>query len=499
MGNPHRKGPPGRSSGVLLHVSSLPGPFGIGDLGPGAFAWVEALARAKQSWWQILPLCPPAGGLSPYQCFSAFAGNPDLISPESLLEEGLIDEADHPRSAHDVRAFKSRLLHGACERFASAGSRELKRAFSRFVSRNSDWLDGFALFMALKEAHHGKPWTDWPAELRSRQHAALASARQLLRDRFDFHTFVQFLFHHQLDALRRHARAHGIGIIGDIPMYVSADSADVWSNPSQFLLDHYGRPKFVAGVPPDYFSKTGQRWGHPLYNWSVMRRDGFAWWVHRIRASLAQADLLRIDHFRGLEAFWAIPASRTTAQVGRWMKAPGEELLRTLHHELGRLPFIAEDLGLITPAVARLRDEFNLPGMRILQFAFDSDSNSPFLPHNYPRHCLVYTGTHDNDTTAGWYASLDKRHQKRVLAYTSRDGTDIAWDIIRLAWSSVARIAIVPAQDVLGLGSEARMNLPGRASGNWKWRLERQLPGQVIDRLAELTELYGRIHANDCQ
>jgi len=492
METPRRPTSRGRGSGVLLHVSSLPGPFGIGDLGPPAFRWIEDLAKAKQSWWQILPLTPPAVGLCPYQCHSAFAGNPELISPESLIHDGLISETDIAHPAHDVHSFKSRLLHNAWHKFDSHPSKELAHAYEKFQSRQSQWLDDFALFMALKEVHHGKPWTDWPAELRSRQHHAIASARQSLGDRTEFHAFVQFLFFRQLDALRRHARGHGVGIIGDVPMFISADSADVWANPDQFLLHRHGHPKFVAGVPPDYFSKTGQRWGNPLYNWPAMRRDGFAWWIARIRASLGQADRIRIDHFRGLEASWAIPAARATAQFGRWLRSPGRELLLALRRDLKRLPFIAEDLGLITPAVAALRDEFHLPGMRILQFGFGSGADDPFLQHTYPRNCVAYTGTHDNDTTAGWYASLDSRQQRRVEAYLGCGATDIAWDFIRLAWSSVADLAIAPAQDLLSLGSEARMNLPGRSTGNWKWRLDRPLPPHVIERLADLTQLYGR-------
>jgi 4-alpha-glucanotransferase len=320
----------------------------------------------------------------------------------------------------------------------------------------------------------------------------MGAARRELQSEIDFHCFLQFIFFRQLDELRKHAQSKVVRIIGDVPLFVSANSADVWANAGQFLLDRHGRPKFVSGVPPDYFSKTGQRWGNPLYNWPAMRREGFAWWINRIEAALRQADLVRIDHFRGLEACWAIPASQPTAKHGRWAKAPGRELLMALRRRLRRLPFIAEDLGLITPAVVELRDEFHIPGMRVLQFGFGSDGKDPFLPHNFARNCVAYTGTHDNDTTAGWFATLDQKHLERLANYSGADASTVSWDLIRLAWSSVADLAIAPAQDLLGLGSEARMNLPGHATGNWKWRLSQPLAEKMLDSLAELTMLCDR-------
>jgi 4-alpha-glucanotransferase len=430
---------------VLLHVSSLPGSYGIGDLGPAAMRWVHDLARAKQSWWQMLPLNPPDGH-SPYNCFSAFAGNPDLISLELLARDGLISEsdlngADFPEGVVDfrgARAFKTPRLRRAWQSLRSGSLTALADEYRHFCAANSAWLEDFALFMALRELHHGKPWTDWPAELRSRSAAAMHAARRELHSEIDFHAFVQYLFFRQLDALRKYAREKSVRIIGDVPLFVSANSADVWAHAEQFLLDRHGRPKFVSGVPPDYFSKTGQRWGNPLYNWPAMRRDGFRWWIKRIDAALRQADLVRIDHFRGFEACWAIPASQPTAKHGRWAKAPGRELLTALRRHLRRAPFIAEDLGLITPAVAELRDDFHIPGMRVLQFGFGGDGKDPFLPHNYPQNCVAYTGTHDNDTTVGWFATLDRKHRERLATYTGADASDVARDLTRLAWSSVA-------------------------------------------------------------
>lgn len=511
--------PAGRSAGILLHVTSLPGPYGVGDLGPAAYRWVDALARAKQTWWQILPLGPPGAGNSPYQCYSAFAGNPLLISPDLLVKEGLIarphrfreggpfpdDRVNYDR----VATFKDKLLSEAWQQYLNAAAPHLHRPFAAFRKAQAHWLDDFSLFMALKEAQGGV-WTDWPADLVRRDPAALRAARRSLAHAIGRHQFTQFLFFRQLDALRAYAAEKGVKLIGDLPIFISADSSDVWADPHLFLLDKNHRPRVVAGVPPDYFSETGQRWGNPLYDWAAMERDGYAWWVARLRATLAQVDLVRVDHFRGFEAYWQIPASSPTARKGRWVKGPGRKLFDALGRELGGLPLIAEDLGVITPPVEALRDELGLPGMRVLQFAFGGGTDNPYLPHNYAPNAVAYTGTHDNDTTAGWYATLKPAERTRLHRYApglegnrARDGSkgrtgevngeDAAWALIRLAWSSVADCAIAPLQDVLGLGGEARMNTPGLPTGNWEWRYAAgQLTRDVLDRLGELTETYGR-------
>jgi 4-alpha-glucanotransferase len=492
-----------RSAGILLHVTSLPSRFGIGDLGPAAYGWVDQLARAKQSWWQVLPLGPPGAGNSPYQAFSAFAGNPALISPEELLEEDLLDRADvaggrrlpagrvnYPR-ADD---FKARLIAKAWERFAAgrAGKR-LRPAFDAFTRKQKRWLDDFAIFMALKETQSGASWTDWPKALVLRDRSALSHARKDLADVVSRHRFAQFLFFRQLDALRRYAGGKGVRLIGDLPIYVSAESADVWANPQLFLLDRHRRPTAVAGVPPDLFCGTGQRWGNPLYDWAAMRRDGFDWWVERIRATLGQVDLVRIDHFRGFAGYWKIPAHLPTAVGGRWVKGPGIELFDALRKELRTLPLIAEDLGVITPDVERLRDDLALPGMRVLQFAFDGSPDNPHLPHHYARNAAVYTGTHDNETTAGWHAALSAKQRAAVRRYAPDASNNPAGALVRLAWSSVAQLAVAPLQDVLRLGNDARMNTPGTADGNWGWRMtEAMLRNDKMDRLAELTTTYGR-------
>jgi len=490
-----------RSAGVLLHVTSLPGRYGIGDLGPEARRWVDLLARAKQTWWQMLPLGPAGAGDSPYQCFSAFAGNPVLVSPELLVREGLlrrgdvsggsarVGRVDYPR----VNTFKSRLLGRAFERFRGGAGRALRGGFEQFCRAEGSWLDDFAVFMAIKENRPGVSWVDWPKELVFRNRGALDSVRRDLRETVDRQRFVQFLFFRQLDGLKQYARRKGIRLIGDLPIYVSGESADVWAWPELFLLGRDRRPTSVAGVPPDMFSKTGQRWGNPLYNWPAMKRRGYAWWVARARAALRQADLVRIDHFRGFAGYWKVPADAPTAEHGRWVKGPGRELFDVLRRELGGLPFIAEDLGVITPDVEALRDGLGLPGMRVLQFGFGGGAENPYLPHNYVRNVVAYTGTHDNDTTAGWYRSLGRTEGGAVRRYVPEVGKDPAGALLRLAWSSVAAISVAPLQDVLGLGSEARMNLPGSAKGNWRWRLRAwDHVGQGMDRLGEITGAYGR-------
>lgn len=489
-----------RSSGLLLHPTSLPGPYGIGDLGPAARQWVGDLARARQTWWQMLPLAPPGAGDSPYHAYSAFAGNPLLISPDDLRAEGLVDDADlstdFPTGRIDfgrVIAFKDRLLARAWENFNRGTSAALGPAFEEFRAAESLWLEDYALFMAIREAHSRVSWIEWPEPLRMREPAAIHRARRDLADAIGRHQFAQFLFARQLAALRVHARGHGVKLIGDLPIFVAPDSADVWANPHLFRLDAGRRPTVVAGVPPDYFSATGQRWGNPHYDWGAMLRDGFAWWKARMRAVLAQADLVRIDHFRGFEGAWEIAADEPTAVRGRWVRGPGAELFKALRDELGGLRVIAEDLGEITPAVDALRERFRLPGMRILQFAFGGAVEKRFLPHTFDRNCVAYTGTHDNDTTRGWYESLTPVETAGFHRYAPEAATDPIWALIRFAWASVADLAVAPVQDLLGLGSEARMNVPGTAEGNWGWRLE---PGRMtsehLDRLAELTVTYGR-------
>jgi 4-alpha-glucanotransferase len=493
---------PNRSAGVLLHPTSLPSPYGIGDLGPASYACIDALAQARLRWWQILPLGPTGFGDSPYSAFSAFAGNPLLVSPQYLREDGLLDMRDLEGANFAanrvdfgaVHTFKNRLFSRAWQNFQAGRGAALRPPFEKFIKERASWLDDYALFMALKDAHEGRSWQDWSPEARRREPGYVRQARSRLADTVGLHQFRQFLFFRQWEALREYARRRDIRIIGDIPIFVAADSADVWANPELFLLDAERRPKVVAGVPPDYFSSTGQLWGNPLYDWEAMRRSCFAWWVARFRALMAQVDIVRLDHFRGFEAYWEVPAGRPTAVEGRWVKAPGKELLTTLRSELGRLPIIAEDLGVITQPVKELRESFGLPGMRVLQFAFANTAKNPFLPHNFnEQNTVVYTGTHDNDTTVGWYQNASEYEKDHVRRYLARDGRDIAWDLIRLAWGSVADLAITPLQDVLSLGSDARMNFPGRPQGNWTWRF---VPGQVntwtLDRLAELTKLYGR-------
>ncbi|MCI0741244.1 MAG: 4-alpha-glucanotransferase [Gemmataceae bacterium] len=490
-----------RSAGLLLHPTSLPGPYGIGDLGPAAYVWIDTLVLAKQKWWQILPLGPTGYGDSPYQSFSAFACNPNLVSPELLVNDGLLDRADiadaRPSQQHvdfgAVISFKYPLLQKAWQLFQSGRGNTLQSEFTGFCRDNAAWLEDYALFVALKESQKAPSWLDWPTDLRRREPAALERVRRDLAGAVGAHQFRQFLFFRQWRGLKNYARERGIGIIGDMPIFVSSDSADVWANPELFFLDDACRPTVVAGVPPDYFSATGQLWGNPLYNWEKLAATGFSWWIKRLQKTLELVDVVRLDHFRGFEAYWEVPAEAPNAIGGRWIKASGAALLKALNQALGGLPLIAEDLGLITPEVEALRDAFGLPGMRVLQFAFGGDADNPYLPHNYVSRTVAYTGTHDNDTTRGWYVALPDNDKDHVRRYLGRDGSDIAWDLIRAAWSSVADLAIAPLQDVLNLGSAARMNSPGNSTGNWGWRFaEEQWTPQILDRLAQMTALYGR-------
>ncbi len=492
-----------RACGVLLHPTSLPGSPGIGDLGQSAYRFVDFLAAAGQRYWQVLPLGPTGYGDSPYQCFSAFAGNPLLVSPERLVAEGLLDPqylANLPAfDAHRVNfgqviPWKRKLLSVSFADFQDHATVELRAEFERFCADEAGWLDDFALFMALKDACNGAPWWEWERALRIRQPQALREAANRLADAMAFQRYQQWLFFRQWQALKSYANIHDVYIIGDIPIFVAHDSVDTWANPHLFHFDQEARPIIVAGVPPDYFSATGQLWGNPIYRWDVMKQDGYAWWIERFRALFRLVDVARVDHFRGFEAYWAVPGGEDTAVNGRWVKGPGANFFQTVLAALGDLPIIAEDLGFITPEVLALRDQFGFPGMKVLQFAFSTDGSDPYLPHNYTRNCVVYTGTHDNDTTVGWFrrsSTPEERHF--ALRYLRRDGSDIAWDLIHLAWTSVAHTAITPMQDLLRLDSEARMNLPGSFGGNWQWRCPPDvLTDELGAALLDLTDVCGR-------
>ncbi|HLL76034.1 MAG TPA: 4-alpha-glucanotransferase [Pyrinomonadaceae bacterium] len=501
-----------RSSGVLLHPTSLPGRFGIGDLGPAAYRFVDFLAESGQTYWQIMPLGPTGYGDSPYSSFSAFAGNTLLVSPERLAEDGLLSE-DDLKNAPDLPAgrvdfervikFKRDLLQRAFENYKKDDS-HLRGEYAGFQSYASAWLDDWSLFAALKGEHKGASWHTWQRGIARRDAGALDYAREAFSERIEAHKFFQFLFFYQWFHLKKHCASKGVRIVGDMPIFVAHNSADVWSRPELFQLNEDGSPRVVAGVPPDAFSKTGQLWGNPLYDWEAMRRDDFRWWADRMRSTLTLVDVVRVDHFRGFAAYWEVPADHETAEHGRWVNAPGRELFNSLGNTLGELKIIAEDLGTITPDVHELRDEFGFPGMRVLQFAFGGDPQDTHLPHNYERNTVVYTGTHDNDTTAGWFAARSdeaagsdealKRERENALKYLGTDGGEINWDFIREAFKSVAELAVVPAQDLLGLGSEARMNTPASAEGNWAWRLaEGALTDDLRDRLKDLTTLCGRL------
>ena len=491
-----------RASGVLLHPTSLPSRFGIGDFGPDAYRFVDALVEMGQKLWQVLPLGPTGYGDSPYQCFSAFAGNPLLISLERLVEENALSPDDlnavpsfpaHQVAYGDVIEFKQALLYRSYIYFLQYASAERHAAFEAFCADNADWLDDYALFMALKAAHKGEAWTAWQDDVARRTATALSRARSQLADAIQKQKYLQFQFFRQWHALKRYANEKGVKIIGDIPIFVAFDSADVWAHRELFHLDERGKPTVVAGVPPDYFSPTGQRWGNPLYRWDVMAKQSYQWWIARCRAAFAMFDYVRIDHFRGFEAYWEVPASEPTAVNGRWVKGPGKAMFQAVQNALGQLPIIAEDLGVITPEVKALRDALGFPGMRVLHFAFVADASSDFLPHNYVRNTVAYAGTHDNDTTIGWFEKLDPVTRQQVLDYTGSDGTQINWALIRLLLMSVADTVILTLQDVMGLGSEARMNLPGRADGNWQWRFTwDQLTDDIQARLRKLTAIYGR-------
>jgi 4-alpha-glucanotransferase len=501
-----------RSSGILLHPTSLPGRFGIGDLGGEAHRFIDFLVASQQSLWQVLPLGPTGYGDSPYQCFSAFAGNTLLISPERLVADGLLSKDDIKRAPRfpvervdygRVIEFKRALLEKAFLNFNHATDKRLHTEVKRFYRQAGGWLEDYALFRALKDAHSGAAWNSWPDPLARRKPAALRSARRQLRDRIEAQKFYQYLFFKQWAALRRYSHDNRVKIIGDIPIFVAYDSADVWAHPEMFKLNEDRSPSVVAGVPPDYFSKTGQLWGNPIYDWDQMREGGYRWWVERIRATLEVIDFVRVDHFRGFAACWEIPAGDRTAERGRWAEVPGREIFLALKEALPALPIIAEDLGVITPDVEALRDDFGFPGMRIVQFAFRDKTNSD-LPHNYIQNTVVYTGTHDNDTAVGWFksqagagstrdAAQVERERQFCLEYLNSSGEEINWDFIRAAHASVADTSIIPLQDVLGLDSGARMNLPASTQGNWTWRYKsKDLTDELSDRLKKMTQIYVR-------
>ena len=496
-----------RSSGVLVHPTSFPSRYGVGDLGDAAYRFVDFLVEARQSLWQILPLGPTGYADSPYQCFSAFAGNPLLISPDRLVAEGYLPGTavsyvpPFPSEIVDygpVIAYKTSLLTQAYEHFSANGTADQREAFAQFCTEHAHWLDDFALFMAVKNYHadhEGGVWNTWPTDIARREPQAMAHWSEKLAEAVNRHKFWQFLFFNQWLTLKQYANERGIQIVGDIPIFVAYDSADVWANPDLFFLHEDGSPQLIAGVPPDYFSETGQRWGNPLYRWARMAKQGYAWWVKRLQMTFTQADIVRIDHFRGFDAYWEIPAEEPTAMKGRWVKGPGADFFRQMREQLGDLPIIAEDLGVITPEVRFLRDHFDFPGMKILQFAFGGERNSDFLPHNFATpNCVVYTGTHDNDTTIGWYNSANEWERDHIRRYLAVDGRNIAWDMIRLAWMSVADTAVATMQDLMQLGTEARMNFPGKTGGYWRWRYTPEMLRQnITHRLLELTELYGRI------
>ncbi|NJK48576.1 4-alpha-glucanotransferase [Candidatus Gracilibacteria bacterium] len=494
-----------RTSGILLHPTCFPSRFGIGDLGNEAYRFIDFLADGLQQVWQILPLGPTGYGNSPYLCYSALAGNPLLISPEKLVEDELLSEEDFaglpdfPLDSVDfelVVQTKMPLLKKACENFKQQASEELQEEFKQFCDRASDWLEDYALFMSLKEVFEGESWNNWHKEIAKRKPDAIAKWQNQLKEPIFSQKFLQFQFFRQWNSLKEYANEKQISIFGDIPIYVAHDSVDVWANPDLFCLDEEtGEAAFMAGVPPDYFSATGQLWGNPVYNWEKHQRTNFAWWMRRVEAILEYVDIIRIDHFRGFEAFWAVPQGEETAIDGEWIEAPGEAFFTLLKQKLGKLPIIAEDLGVITPEVEALRDNYGFPGMKILQFAFDSDRANPFLPFNFiNRNCIVYTGTHDNDTTVGWFSIRTPEEQARVIDYLGCVCPEgIHWSLIRLALSSVANGAIFPFQDLLALGSDARMNTPSVADGNWGWRYRSEaINAEVSTHLQFLTHLYGR-------
>lgn len=493
-----------RYSGVLAHPTSFPSPYGIGDFGKGAYDFIDFLAESGQHLWQILPMVPITSfGNSPYQGYSVFAGEPLLISPELLLKAGLLDQGDLQnipnfdpgRVDYDrVREYKYPLYKKAFECFEKSEDSDLQKNYDEFCQKNEDWLADYCLYMALKEEQDNLPWTKWPEALRNLDKQNRAFWEEKLKMGIHYQAFLQFMFDTQWYALKKYANDKGIAIVGDIPIFVSPDGADVWANRKLFQVDTKGYPSAVAGVPPDYFSATGQKWGNPLYDWKEHKKEGYRWWIDRVKHQLDQVDYVRIDHFRGFEAYWEVPVDAETAMTGEWKKGPGADLFLAIQKELGDdLPIFAEDLGLITPEVVALRDQFNFPGMRILQFAFEG-GESTFLPHQFDtRNCICYTGTHDNDTTVGWYQHTSEYARDKVRRYMNTDASSVSWDFIRICLGTVARYAIFPVQDLLKVSSDCRMNTPGTAEHNWEWRFrEGELNSGMAGGLRQMTELFGR-------
>ena len=507
-----------RSAGILLHPVSLPSKDGIGDFGRGAFRFVDFLIESEIGIWQVLPLGPTAFGNSPYTAVSSFAGNPLLLSLDTLREEGWLNQEDlagRPDFSPDfvdydaVHAWKDPLLRKASAAFLKSAGSSVRGQFEEFCAKEEWWLEDYALFVTAKHYFDAQAWEEgaedarwnyyWPEALANREPDELRRRREEWQQEIAVEKVLQFFFQQQWQRVKQYANQHGVQLFGDIPIFVSPDSADVWANPQLFKLDKHNRPTSVAGVPPDYFSETGQRWGNPLYRWPEHKRSGFSWWISRIRKTLELVDMVRIDHFRGFEAYWEIPANEPTAINGKWVKAPGRQLFRKIGQELGDLPIVAEDLGVITPEVQALREEFGFPGMKVLQFAFDPDgrggikADNAFLPHNHGANYVAYTGTHDNDTTLGWFSSRDPQLQELIRRYAGSSGQDIVWDLMRTVFMSPARYAIVPFQDPLALGADARMNTPGTVGGNWSWRVRSEaFNGSVSSRLRDFCRLYGR-------
>jgi 4-alpha-glucanotransferase len=491
-----------RSSGILLHPTSLPGKYGIGTLGKAAIDFIDFLVKAKQTYWQILPLGPTGYADSPYQCFSAHAGNPNLIDLDLLVKAKLLhpdDLNDYPHFHEEkieyeqIQQLRLPLLKKAFQSFMHNADSLEKLAYRNFQKDQGKWINDYALFRAIKVNREQRPWYLWEEPLKKREPEALKAMQMTLHDEIEFHKFLQFIFFRQWMAVKDYAQKHKIRIIGDIPLYVALDSADAWGNPEIFEFDAELNPLRVGGVPPDYFSENGQLWGNPLFRWDVLKETGYRWWIDRIKTNLFLYDVIRIDHFRGFAAYWAVPYGEKTAINGKWITCPGKDFFDVLRAEFGDLPIIAEDLGVITPDVEEIRDGFGLPGMKILQFAFDSSEANDYIPHNYVKNCIVYTGTHDNDTVVGWYRNASESDKKYVLDYLNTGDHDIHWSFIRLAMASVAYTAVTPMQDLLGLDSSARMNLPGTTQNNWQWRVRAEyLSPELAARLAHFTLLYGR-------
>lgn len=491
-----------RSSGILLHPTSLPSPYGIGTLGKEAYAFIDFLKNSSQKLWQTFPLGPTGYGDSPYQCFSAFAGNPLLIDLDILIEEGLLSDNDitlpdfqeNKIDYGKLIDFKIPLLKKSYENFCHKNNAFQINDFEIFNNKNHFWLHDYALYRAIKDHFNGISWLTWDKNIKFREKSALDKFEKELTFEINFHKYMQFQFFKQWFALKKYANHNNVKIIGDIPIFVSLDSSDAWSHPELFLFDKDRNPVKVAGVPPDYFSATGQLWGNPLYNWDYLENTNFEWWIKRIQMNFEISDIVRIDHFRGFEAYWAVPSHEETAINGQWVKCPGKKLFTEIEKALGKLAIIAEDLGIITPEVEDLRDSFHFPGMKILQFAFNPYEDNPYLPHNHIRNSVIYTGTHDNDTTLGWYQNLSEKEKDFIKSYLNlHSDENISWNFIKSAWSSVATFSIAPLQDILSLDSSARMNTPGVASDNWQWRFsEKDLNNKVSEKLKNLTKLYFR-------